>query len=337
MRFVWAAFAAMALAAVPASAQPNDTAVTERELTQAGRWAELYGEALTASGVNMRDLNAGLQALVASGLTPERAASGAADLRKRIALSHGDVARSDAMLAALPSLPPGLAAELGSAELLADARAHNQRMLALLDGFDAFAVAMGKGDNAGMGRALPRILEGSFAMLAQQRLLVRTRQATFSRSESNYQALGVAGQIYRAMEAAFRQSIAARTGSPADGAKAAAALQDELRQVAADTRLLAAEGRRNLAREIEEAEALRKSGDAGEVRLAERVLAFLPGEAKTFDLADRLVAYAEANKAITTAQLRLVGPGAATAPLTQLERDYLALVVAQAGVLAAGE
>jgi hypothetical protein len=226
---------------------------------------------------------------------------------------------------------------MSAGQLLADARAHNVGILSLLDAFDAFVVAMGKADMPGMQRTLPRMLEGSFAMLSQQHLLVRNRQAAVPRTDSSHQSLGVAAQLYRAMEAVFRRSNAAQTGSPAEAAAAAAAAGEELRAVAADTRALAVEGRRNLQREMAEIEVVRRGKDAAEARLAERIGRVLAAEAKTFELADRLVAYAEANRATTPAQLRTAGAGSAVAPLTKLELEYASINQEQAAALAGGE
>ena len=209
--------------------------------------------------------------LVGAPLTKARAAAAVPNLRKGIERSRADVQRSNAMLDSLPPLRPETALEMSAGQLLADARAHNVRILSLLDAFEAFVVAMGKADMPGMQRALPRMLEGSFAMLSQQRLLVRNRQAAVPRTDSSHQSLGVAAQLYRAMEAVFRRSNAAQTGSPAEAAAAAAAAGEELRAVAADTRALAIEGRRNLQREMAEIEVVRRGKDAAEARLAERI------------------------------------------------------------------
>jgi hypothetical protein len=337
MRFGLALFALMVLAAAPVSAQPVDTAQVGRELTEGGQWAERLGEALTLGADGLGRLNQSFQALVGAPLNKARAAAAVPNLRKGIERSRADVQRSNAMLDSLPPLRPETALEMSAGQLLADARAHNVRILSLLDAFEAFVVAMGKADMPGMQRTLPRMLEGSFAMLSQQRLLVRNRQAAVPRTDSSHQSLGVAAQLYRAMEAVFRRSNAAQTGSPAEAAAAAAAAGEELRAVAADTRALAVEGRRNLQREMAEIEVVRRGKDAAEARLAERIGRVLAAEAKTFELADRLVAYAEANRATTPAQLRTAGAGSAVAPLTKLELEYASINQEQAAALAGGE
>jgi hypothetical protein len=325
------------LAAPPASAQPDETARLESELTEGAAWAERLGEALVAGSDGFQSLNKDFQGLVATPLTRERAAAAAPGLRAGIERSRADVRRSEAMLDSLPALRPEIASEMSAEQLVADARAHNGRMMALLDSFDAFIVAMGKADMPAMERALPRMLEGSFILLTQQRLLIRNRMAGVPRDESSYQALGVAAQIYRAMEGVFRHSIIARTGSAAEAEKAAAAVGAELRLVAEDTRALAAAGRRNLKRELAEIDAARRGKDVAEARMAERVRPMMAAEEKTFELADRLVAYAQANSAITPAQLRSTGEGSAGAPLRQMERDYVAITQEQAALLAGGE
>jgi hypothetical protein len=337
MRAVLAAFAALVFVAVPSSAQPSETAEAHRQLTEAGRWVEQYSEAVTITADGARELNQAMQSLAAAPVTPERAAAAAPAMLKQIERSRADVRRSNAMLEALPALPGDIAAEMKPEQLLANARAHNARILAVLDASEAFIHAMGKGDRAAMGRALPKMLDGAFTMLAQRRLLLRTRQATVPPSDSGYQALGVSGQIYRTMEAVLRGQIAARSGSDAQAAKTVAAVRDELGLVAVDTRALAVEGRRNLARELAELDASSPTDDPSEARLTERVRAFFAAEEKMFTLADRLIAFAEANKGISAAQLRAVGPSSATAPLRQLEEDQGAITLEQAALLAAGE
>lgn len=325
------------LAAAPVLAQPDETARLENELNEGAVWAERLGEALVVGAEGFRDLNKNFQGLVGTPLTPDRAAAAAPGLRAGIERSRADVRRSNAMLEALPALRPELAAEMSAGQLVADARAHNGRMIVLLDSFDAFIVAMGKGDMPAMERALPRMLEGSLTLLGQQRLLIRNRMAGVPRDESSYQALGVAAQIYRAMESVFRHSIIVRTGSADEADRAAAAVGEELRLVAKDTKALAAAGRRNLERELAEIDSARNGADATEARIAERVRPMMAAEEKTFALADRLVAFAEANAAITPARLRTTGEASAAAPLRQMELDYVAITQEQAALLAGSE
>ena len=337
MRAAIAAVLALLFMAAPAAAQSGEAAQVNGQLTEAGRWFEQLGQALAIGSEGLEEINQGMQQLMASPPSRERAAAAVPELRKRIERGRADVRRSNAMLDALPAFPQAMVTEIPPRQLLADARAFNARMLGLLDTYDDFLVAMGKSDKAAMERVLPKLMEGAFAMIGQQRLVLRNRQATMPTTESNYQALGVAGQIYRAMEAVFRHSTAARGGAPADAARAAAELGKELRLIADETRALAIAGRRNVAREVAEIDASRGRADAAEARLMERVRRVFAAESRTFEIADRLVAFAEANKNIAPAQLRAGGRSPLFPPLQQLERDYMAIAMEQAALLAEGK
>lgn len=339
MRARAAVIAALLFLGAPAAAaaQPGETAKADRQLTEVGRFTEKLGEALMAGAASQRELNQGMQALVAPPMSRERIIAGAPALRPLIARSRADVRRSNALLDALPPVPPEMGATTG-AQLVADARAHNARLDAMLDGFEEFIVAVGKADIAAMERVMPRLTEGTFAMVGQQQLLIRNRQAGVETTDSTHQSLAVVGQIYRAMEAALRSSMEARANDGARAATAASALRAELRLIAAETRSVAATGRRNLAREIAEIEAAqRASRDPAEVRLLDRVRSVYAGEGKVFELADRLVAFAETHKGMTGAQLRDPAGPRLLPILTQMEADFMAISQAQAAALAQGQ
>lgn len=316
----------------PLAAQPPQSVQAEREVAEAGRWLERLNQALTLGIDGFRDLSASMQALTTPSLTREKAAAAAPDLRRRIERCRDDLRRSEAMLDALTAdPPPKMESDIPPAQLLADARAYNRRMLALLESYDGFIIAMGKSDLAGMERAMPGLAEGAFTLVGQQRLMLRNRQASVAATDSTYQSIGVAGQLYRAMEAVLRHSIAARAEKGAGAAAAAAALHGELGGIAADTRALAADGRRNLAREVAEIEAVRAS-DESERRVLDRVRRVYAAESKVFALADRLAAFAEASQA----QLGTPGPSQLFPTLKQIELDYIAITTEQAAALAEG-
>lgn len=337
MRAGVAAIAALFFLGAPAAAlQPSEVAQADRQLTEVGRWTERLGEALMVGMESQQELNRGMRALVAPPLSRERIIAGAPALRPLIERSRADLRRSNALLDALPPAPPEMVAESGS-QLIADARAHNGRLNDLLDSFEEFITAVGKADIPAMDRVMPRMMEGAFAVVGQQRLLVRNRQASVETTDSTHQSLGVVGQLYRAMEAALRGSLAAKENGGVRADAAAAALRGELRLVAAETRSVAATGRRNLAREIAEIDSeQRATRDPEEVRLLGRVRNVFTEEGKVFDLADRLVAFAETHKGVTGAQLRdPAGPRLLPA-LTQMEADYMVITQAQAAALAQG-
>lgn len=338
MRASAAAIAALIFLGAPAAAvQPTEVAQADRQLTEMGRWTEQLSEALMAGMESQRELNQGMRALVAPPVSRERIIAGAPALRPLIERNRADLRRSNALLDALPTPPADLGAETGR-QLVADARAYNAGLSVLLDSFEDFLVAVGKGDIAAMERVAPRIAEGAFALVGQQRLLIRNRQASFEPTDSTHQSLGVVGQLYRAMEAALRHSMTAKENNGARADTAASALRRELRLIAAETRSVAATGRRNLAREIAEIDAeQRATRDPAEARLLDRVRNVYAGEGKVFDLADRLVAYAEAHQAVTGARLRDPSAPPLLPPLAQMEADYMAITQAQAEALAKGQ
>ena len=69
----------------------------------------------------------------------------------------------------------------------------------------------------------------------------------------------------------------------------------------------------------------------------ERIRGVYAGEGKVFALADRLVAFAEANQGVTGAQLRDPADPRLLPVLTQLEADYMATTQEQASELAKGQ
>lgn len=299
---------------------------------EAGRWTEQLNAALTTGSEGFDELNQKMQALLASGPSQAKLAAAAPALRRLIEQNREFVRRSDAMLASLPAYPSGLPTDIPAERLVAEARAQNVRMLDFLNHYDALVVAMAAGDMAGIDRARPRLMEGIFALLGQQRLLFRNRQASVPAKDSSHQALGIASQIYRSMIAVASQGIAARERNGAGAAAAAAALRSEMRLVADDSRALAAAGRSNLKRERAGLEALRKNSPKGgsEARIAEQALAATRLEEKTFEIADRLAAFADSNSALTGAQLLEVGPRSLLAPLTALENDFMEVGMEQA-------
>jgi hypothetical protein len=336
MRASLAIAAALLFLGAPAAAQPGEAAKADRQLVEAGRWSERLTEALTLGMEGQRELNQGMQALVTPPISRERIIAGAPGLRKLIERCRADLHRSNALLDSLPPSPPEMVAEMAP-QLVADARAHNARMFGMLDAFDNFVVAVGKSDKAALDRIMPRLMEGAYAMMSQQRLLVRNRQAEVPATEAGHQSLAVVGQLYRAMEASLRGSASAKENGGAGADPAAAALRKELQSIAGDTRSLAAAGRRNLERELAEIDAQKSPAGSAEARLFERVRSVYAAEAKVFALADRLVAFAEANKGVTGAQLREPGRSRLLPALIQMEADYMAITQEQAAALAQGQ
>ena len=332
MRGCLAAFAALLFLAAPAASQPTATEKLDRAAVEAGRWNEQLGAALLAATEDIEALNQKVRAMAAAAATRESVAAAVPAIRQLIDQNRENVRRSNAMLESLPPFPGGLPMDIPAEQLVADGRAQNDRLLELLNHYDAAIVAMAKGDIAALNRTLPKMMEGAFALIDQQRLLFRGRQATVPATDSTHQALGIAVQIYRTLDVVARQGLAARNGDGSGAESAATRLRDELRLIARDTRTLTAAGRSNLKRELAEIEALRPraSNDPAAARLVERAHALTAAEEKSFEVGDRLAAYADEHSALTGAQLRQTPSRSLVDPLSQLESDFIDIGVEQA-------
>jgi hypothetical protein len=333
-----AALAALVFLAGPAVSQPLDSVKLDRAVAEAGRWSEQLGRAINTGTEAFEELNGKVQSLAGTGLAGPAAAAAAPGIRQLIERNRANLIRSNAMLAALPPYPAGVPTEISGESLVADARAQNGRLLRLLGDYEAVFEAMGKNDSEALKRAMPRMMEGAFALVGQQKLLFRNRQAIVPASDSTHQALGIAVQIYRTMEAVARQTVAVRFGDAAGSAEAAAALRDEMKRVAADTAALAAAGRRNLKREMNEFESLRRSSasNPAEARLADRALGVTALEEKTFEVGDRLAAFAAAQAQSTAQQLRQAAGSSLLSPIARLESDYMDVAAEQAALTGSG-
>ena len=325
------------LFAVPAgvAAQPAPAALAEQELAAGGAWLERASLAMGTAAEGFQELSARMQAFAAQGPTKEKAAAAAPAMRQLIGQARTGVRRSNEMLAALPPFPLKKDVPFSSEQIVADARAQNARFLTLLDDNEVFIDAMARGDNAAMGRVLPRILEGAFSLLGHQRLILRNRQATIPATQSSHQATGVAIELYRAMELVGRHVIAAKQGGAAGAAKAAAALGPELAKGARNVRTLAAAGRKNLAAEVATLERARSEARSdADKRLLEKVRRLSASEEGLFALADRLAGLMEANAAISGPDLAAHGLPTLYASLTDIEAAFVDLSGRQASIMA---
>lgn len=334
MRSGLAALAALVLLAAPAAAQTSESARMDRTVAETGRWRELLGEAMVMGSHGLRALNQQMQSLIRTSLTPKAAAAAAPLLRQLVENARAEVRKSEAMIDALPPFPAEVPMDIPPRQLIADAHAQNAGYLRFLDDIDAFVAAMAKGDMPAIQRAAPHVMNGAFSLIGGQRLLIRNRLALISKDETTHQSLAIAGQLYRAMEALIRGWTAARNG-PSEAGKAAAALREELRGVATESRALAAAGRRNLQAELREVEDFRKvAKDPDDIRMIERVAGATAAEEKVFALGDRLAALAEANAGMTGAKLAAPGLPALLRELSDIEALYMQISQEQAALLA---
>jgi hypothetical protein len=325
MRVGLAGLAVSIFLAAPAAPKPTDPVKLDRAVVEAGRWGEQLGQAIATATEAFEELNQKVVALAGTGLAGPTAVAAVPDLRRLVELNRANLRRSNALLAALPPYPAGVPSEISGEQLVADARAQNDRFLDLLANYDTVFEAIAKADAEALRRAMPKMLEGAYTLLGQQKLMFRNRQASYPKSNSTHQALGIAVQIYRAMESVGRRTMAIRHGDPSISATALADLRAEMQRVAADASALAAAGRRNLRREMDEFQALRRSSskDSAQARLADRALAVSALEEKVFAIGDRLAAFAAEQAQSTAVQIRQAPSSFPLAPLTKLESDFM--------------
>ena len=328
------AFAALCVAA-PAVlfAQPAPNAA-EQELAAGGAWFEQANTAMNMAAEGFGPLSAQMQALAAPGLTPAKASAAAPAIRQLIVKARVGVEQSNAMLAALPAFPVKGPLPFSPDQTLKDARAQNGRFLTLLTSYETFIAAMGAGDRAEMARVIPEILTGAFSMMEQQRLILRNRQATVPRNQSTHQSIGIAVELYRAMELVGRGSIAAKTGGTAGANKAAATIGPRFVEIAETTRTLSAAGRKNLALELSELRAASaKAKSDADKRLLERVTLVTASEEEMFALGDRLAALMQANGSIPGSQLAERGMTQIYPSLVAMEEVFVDINTKQAAMM----
>ncbi|HEY0149466.1 MAG TPA: hypothetical protein VGB70_10745 [Allosphingosinicella sp.] len=332
--FAFAALCMAAPAAAVAQAAPN---AAEQELAAGGAWLEQANTAMNMAAEGFGPLSAQMQALAAPGLTPAKASAAAPAIRQLIAEARAGVEQSNAMLAALSAFPVKGPLPFSPEQTLKDARAQNGRFLTLLTSYETFIAAMGKGDRAEMGRVLPEILTGAFSMMEQQRLILRNRQATVPRNQSTHQSIGIAVELYRAMELVGRGSVAAKAGGTAGANKTAATIGPRFVEIAEATRALSAAGRKNLAGELSELRAASaEAKNDADKRLLERVTRVTAAEEEMFALGDRLAALMQANGSITGPQLLERGMSQIYTGLVAMEEAFVDINAKQAGIMSEG-
>jgi hypothetical protein len=327
------------VAAVPASlcAQPKADASAEQQMAASGVWLEQANIAMATAAEGFGEISARMQALIAQGVTKEKAAAAAPELRRLIGEAKNNVQQSNAMLAALPPFPITEGVPFSPQQLVADARTQNGRFLTLLTDYEVFIDALAKGDAAAMGRILPKVMEGAFSLIGNQRLILRNRQATISPGESAHQSMGVAVELYRSMELVGRGAIGARIGGPAGSTKAAATLGPQLAEGAGNLRALTATGRKNLAAELAEfPKATAEVTSDADKRMLERVRRVTALEEDVFAIADRMATLLEANARISGAELAEQGMPKLYKSLTDMEAELVALSTRQSRILAEG-
>ena len=328
-----ALLAAALLASAPAFAQASPPpAVSEAQTEAFASWLSQVSEAMARSNEGAQAL-AAAKPLLASIRSPADARAVVPKVRAIIAQARSKAVQADTALAAMASPDIALAGGLTPARIVAEGREQNGKVLALLADFDAFVVAMEKGDRATGDRLAPKVMSGAFLLIDSNRLLVRNRQALLPSTDSTHQALGILGQIYRGMSASSRAWLRSR-GGPQEAE--AAQLRSDLAGLARDVRTLAAKGRENLARDRAEVDAASRrkslpSAEAAELAAMRRIF---DEEAKVFALADEVAVLAERHGTTTAAALAGQQGPALLAELSGLEARFHAITAAQAEIAA---
>jgi len=316
----------------PAAAAPRNAAEAGQALAKAAQWLQPVLDSYTVGGRLWPEINAQMQASLGSRQAAETALPA---LRALLARQRGNLQRANAMLDAMPPYSAGIDLGVPPARIVADARQQNVRMLGLVDSFDTFAIAFAKGDLAALRREMPKISEGTLMLIAGQRMMLESRRLMYAPTDSTRQSMGVGVGLYRLMEIGMRAWFGAR--DPALAEKAAAGLREQAAIAAAELRTAAAEGRKNLRRELAEvdAEASRPGTSADMRHLLEKNRAALVLDQGSYDIADRLVAIADGYAKLTAAQLRAAEGPALNRPLVALEAEYLGLTQKEVSLLAA--
>ena len=324
-------FAAALLAAVPAAAQVTQPpAMTEAQTEAMATWLTRVSEAMAMGNEGAQAL-AEAKPLLATIRSPADARAVVPRVRAIIAEAREKAVQADAALAAMSSPDIDLGGGLTPRQIVADGREQNGKVLALLTDFDAFVLAMEKGDRATGDRLAPKVMSGAFLLIDSNRLLIRNRQALLPSSDSTHQALGILGQIYRGMSSSSRAWLRSR-GGPQEAE--AARLRTELSALSQEVRKLAATGRANLARDLAEVETASRRKNLSPAEAAEMAAMrkIFDEEAKVFALAEEVAAASERHSATTAAALAGQQGPALLAELSPLEVRFHAITASQAEI-----
>ncbi|TFI56778.1 hypothetical protein E2493_18640 [Sphingomonas parva] len=333
IRVIAASIAAAALvAAVPATAQTQAAELSEAQRNAFASWLEAVSEAMTVASDGVQALGE-IRPLFAAVRSPAEAKAVGPRIRAIVAGARRKTEQANAMLAAMSVPDLDLGAGLTPKQIVSEARDQNAKVLELLGNVDGLMVAMEIGDRTTGDRLAPKVLEGAFLLIDSNRLLMRNRQAMIPTSESSHQALGVLLQIYRGMKASASAWLRSR-GGPQEAV--AASFRTELGALARDVRLVAAAGRKNLARERGEVEAGARAGGLSASESADLAAMgrMLDEEAKVFALADDIAALAERESATTAAALTRQASPELLAKLSELELRFHAITTAQTTIAA---
>ena len=332
--------AATILCAAPAMAQSGGTSapssadrsappqLSAGQTEAAKAWLAQVGEALAVQAEGMARLGQSA-ALFEQLKTPEQIKANGPKLRALLAGAAADIRRSDAMLAQVKPVVGALAPELTFERIRMEVLAQNRKAVTALEHFDTFLLAAEAGDRTKALQLLPKVLESSFLLIEGQALILRNRQAAVPATASVHQALGVSVQLYRAMGTAGASWVRARMGGKSE--EAAAGMRSALADVSRETRRLSAAGRANLARELQEIDALKGTGqlkprDAAALANARAIYA---EEEKVFALGDELARLGEQHGAVQAAALAAQEKPALLGALVGLETRLQAVTAAQ--------
>lgn len=221
--FMAVAAACMIAPSSVASAAQSEQQV-QREAEEAGKWLAQVSAAILVGSEGLSSVAPEAKRLFETIGNPQQAKAAAPKLRALTAQGRQNVAKADAMLAAIPPLRNDLATAAGfdPAKIVDEARAQNKQVLNLLVTVDDMLIGMETGDAAKMKAAAPKLITGSFLLLDSQTLIYRNRQAALPSNQSVHQTLGIFVQLYRAMGISGRGWYNARL---AGGGKEAPPLQ----------------------------------------------------------------------------------------------------------------
>jgi hypothetical protein len=333
--------------ATPAAAQaqaPTSAAAANASMNEAGAWVLRISDALELSHDAYRQASPKMQALTANLKSPEQAKAAGAQLRRILAPVRAAIAQSNAALDQIGPAPAELdkalaTVGLSGAKLIADAKEQNSALDRLHKMVERMGTAMSAGDAKMVMALAPRMMEGAFALIDNQAMLVRNRQVLVNRKESTHQSLGVMRVLYLGMSISMRAAAAVEMypGQTINLGQS----RDDMVKLAGAVDDLAAEGRRNLAREQGEIAEMQRqvdrNGSADEKAQIARYKAVYAIEQDTFAVADDLAGLLRQNANRLSQPAAGLTVRAVVSPFESLENRLVDITRRQAQALSGAQ
>lgn len=264
---------ALAMAPQTAAAPVPAPAVSSEQ--EIGDAVKALGAATDESAAAQAEIAPLARKALASLGAPNGPGQAAAELRPLLARFKAAVDRSTAKLTAIPAVTFPKEAPFSFARIRSEIIGQNRATVGLLDAIDGLLAAAVAKDRARLQANMAKVTQGAVTLVTGQATILRGRQAAVPVDQSTHQSIGLMANLYDGM--------ATLVGVVSDARFEGEQPPARLRRLASASRELGAAGRRNVGRELQEAE----RGPASE-RAALRTI--LAAENETFDLGDRMAA-----------------------------------------------